>query len=145
MITPYKMWHAGTAAKKERTNLSWFEITNSDEWDEFIEKNKLSDILIGYFRQGFEGKPYTEAHTQRAKDEANGTMPFGQYKNWELEKVPMTYLIWCSEQEWIDKWPTLKAYLTKIQETVVEEKQGRESVLSELDELKKTLQAYDGH
>ena len=45
----------------------------------------------------------------RMKDEDK--MPFGKYKGERLADVPENYLRWLGEQEWIDEWPRLKAYI----------------------------------
>lgn len=40
-------------------------------------------------------------------------MPFGRYKGKKMQDVPGTYLGWLGEQDWIDKWPLVKAYIIK--------------------------------
>ena len=31
-------------------------------------------------------------------------MPFGKYKNVELETIPRSYLCWLRRQEWLGEW-----------------------------------------
>lgn len=38
-------------------------------------------------------------------------MPFGKHKGAKMQDVPGKYLQWLGEQEWIGKWPKVKAYI----------------------------------
>jgi hypothetical protein len=38
-------------------------------------------------------------------------MPFGQYKDDDMEDVPASYLIFIYGMDWIDKWPAVKSYI----------------------------------
>ena len=45
-------------------------------------------------------------------------MPFGTHKGKFLDDVPATYLKWLSEQKWIRKWPTVRAYILRNMQTI---------------------------
>ena len=40
-----------------------------------------------------------------AGSKGNFIMPWGKYKGEEMSEIPDSYLRWCLEQDWIDKWP----------------------------------------
>lgn len=44
--------------------------------------------------------------------------PFGKWKGHTMASVPADYLDWCSRQDWISKWPRLKAYIEKCRKTI---------------------------
>ena len=37
--------------------------------------------------------------------------PFGQWKGTPMQDVPAEYLDWLSDQDWISKWPRVRAYI----------------------------------
>lgn len=39
------------------------------------------------------------------------SMPFGKHKGKPMRQVPMNYLSWLSEQDWLEKWEDLDAYI----------------------------------
>lgn len=57
-------------------------------------------------------------------------MPFGKYGPkraggaLDIEDVPANYLLYLSEQDWIDKWP-------EVEEYIVENKQGIEKQIAD--------------
>ena len=38
-------------------------------------------------------------------------MPFGEHKGKLMKHVPASYLDWLDGQDWISKWPQVKAYI----------------------------------
>ena len=38
-------------------------------------------------------------------------MPFGKHKGERLCDIPASYFLWLSGQDWLDKFPALKAYV----------------------------------
>jgi len=38
-------------------------------------------------------------------------MPFGKHKGMKMVNVPARYLLWLHEQDWIEDWPDLNAYI----------------------------------
>lgn len=93
---------------------SWFAIEMDDEFEEFVEKHGITNEQIHYIKLGFEGKKI-EAPSNNITD---GIFPFGVHKGKPMNKVPIKYYEWCQRQEWIDKWPTVKAYCVQIQKDI---------------------------
>lgn len=38
-------------------------------------------------------------------------MPFGKYKDCEMDDIPASYLDWLRGQSWIDQWPLIAKYI----------------------------------
>jgi hypothetical protein len=45
-------------------------------------------------------------------------MPFEKHKGKRIDSVPMSYLHWLSEQEWLVKWPDVYNYIVNSQDVI---------------------------
>ncbi len=48
-------------------------------------------------------------------------MPFGKYKELDMEEVPADYLMWLSEQDWIEQYPRVLSYINRNKEGIKKE------------------------
>lgn len=117
---------------------SWVELTNFDEWDNFIARWHITDEQIEFIKQGYHGKPLQYSNPKKQEDD-DIIFPFGAHKGKPISKVPMDYIVWCSKQNWLEKWPTLNDWLKRNKEKIDKEIEGTEEGLSQLSELRKQL------
>ena len=57
-------------------------------------------------------KKYIKEKIINANLKDKSLMPFGQYRGIALEEIPVHYLLWLYQQDWIDKYPSVKGYIT---------------------------------
>lgn len=61
-------------------------------------------------------------------------MPWGKHKDVVMGELPVSYLVWLLEQDWLPKWKELHAYLIKNQDSILadhKEEQGDEPMTRE--------------
>lgn len=61
------------------------------------------------------GREKEEEELKRARAgapplEDDDLMPFGKHKDKPMDEVPDSYLEWFLEQDWCDRWPSVKSY-----------------------------------
>lgn len=114
---------------------SWFELTTLDEWEEFVDRKEVTKDQLAIIKQGYVNKPL-----QNPEQENDIIFPFGsQHKGKPISQVPIDYIIWCSKQDWIEKWPTLYNWIKQNQSKLEEETKGQADLMNELSELNKKL------
>lgn len=96
MIRPTSLYNIGKSWKIK--GVKWSDVLEGFKSD----GSMFTETDIHFIRLGFEGKSISESES---------LMPFGKYKGKPLDKVPVKYLTWCAEQEWLSDWPTLHQYL----------------------------------
>jgi len=98
MIKPTSLYKLGKFYKDK--GYAWPDVLLEFEY----EDARFSDTDLHFIILGFENKSISESES---------LMPFGKYKGKPLDKVPVKYLTWCAQQEWLSDWPTLHEYLKK--------------------------------
>lgn len=83
---------------------SWEDLTNEVQWIEFSDRRQLTDSQITYIKKGFMGLPMIDETPE------GNLFPFGNHKGKHFDQVPQNYWDWIEKQEWLDKWPAVKAY-----------------------------------
>lgn len=110
-MTDFKLWYFGRLIKNKHakySKLKWAELLEEEELILFIHTHSLSAHQIKCIKLGFENRPITSL------DEQPGKFPFGVHKGKRFEDLPERYIVWCSKQPWIDKWPTVKDYIARF-------------------------------
>jgi Putative quorum-sensing-regulated virulence factor len=130
----YKLWWVGSELKKQSNKKPWFEITSSDEWDEFVEKHEITNMQIGIIKQGFSGVPLANP-----EHEAETIMPFGVHKDKYMKNLPMDYLLYLRKQDWLPKWPTVASWLARNKEKLDKEEAETDTALDDLKQLGEAL------
>lgn len=121
----HKLWNFGKRLK-ERFK-TWHDVVFDDEWDSFLDKHEITDDQIHIIKQGFNGLP---------AEASDGIFPFGIHKGKPMNKIPIEYLVWCSEQSWLDRWPSVWDYCNKRKKDIENHKKEFEEGLSELKSIK---------
>jgi hypothetical protein len=110
-MTDYKLWYFGRSIKRKRPDLknhNWEDLLQEKELILFIHTRSLTGHQINCIKTGFNEEPFENIN------EYPGKFPFGVHKGKRFEDVPERYIVWCSEQDWIEKWPTVKNYISKF-------------------------------
>lgn len=122
----HKLWNFGRDLKKRFS--SWPEVVFNDDWDDFLDRHEITDDQLHLIKQGFEGKKI-EART-------DGIFPFGIHKGKPMNKIPIEYLVWCSEQSWLDRWPSVWDYCNKRKQDIQKHQSEFEEGLDILKSIK---------
>ena len=105
----HKLWNFGKSLRQKYK--TWQDLVFDDEWDDFCDRHFITSDQQNFIKQGYHGEKIT-ART-------DGIFPFGVHKGKPLNQVPIQYLVWCSEQEWLHKWPVVQEYC-KIKEKEIQ-------------------------
>lgn len=109
-MTDHKLWYFGRSMRKHPVykNYFWEDIINDDEFLKIEARLKLNAYQVKCIEIGFSGKSIDDINGHAGK------FPFGVHKDKRFEDVPERYIVWCSKQNWLDKWPTVKDYVNKF-------------------------------
>lgn len=110
-MTDYKLWYFGRSIRHKNTKyakFSWDDLLKEEELILLIGKHSLNAHQVNCIKTGFNGGSHLDIN------ECAGKFPFGVHKGKRFEDVPERYIVWCSKQTWLDKWPTVKNYIAKF-------------------------------
>lgn len=102
-FSPGKLWNFGGMCKDhdEFTHLLWDEFVKKDHFKEWAEKHEINETEIEFIKQGWHGENLHAVHTA-------SIFPFGKYKGQTFKNVPVGYLQWTLQQDWLHKWGNLE-------------------------------------
>ena len=130
-----KCWNFGIMAKAEY-NLPWLDFVKTKAWIDFKQRREITDNQIFYIKKGYLGKPFAAEPEFADKEHPNAMdeeiFPFGAYKGSKFGTLSNKYVLWLSEQSWLDKWPQVAVYVKRRIQTI------HDSTLSK-DEVKRLL------
>jgi len=104
-----KCWNFGKLAKAEY-KMPWKNLIQLDTWKSFVKEYALSDNQLFYIKRGYLGRPFTDDEP-KAHPLENEIFPFGVHKGKQFKQLSIKYLRWLSDQDWLEKWPTVALYV----------------------------------
>ena len=104
----------------------WGDLMKNEEWKAFKEKYKLTDNQMFYIKRGFMGMPFSDEKEKTTLDDE--IFPFGKFKGKRFSELPDKYIVWVSQQDWLEKWPTVALYVSRRMEEIKENTPTKEEV-----------------
>ncbi len=129
-FSPYRFWWVGVKLKEQGFN--YLTVALQDDFDDFVDNRKISATQLSHFRDGMTGKPYVP--------DDDVLMPFGKYLGQSIGSLEMKYIVYLTEQVWINKYPTVASWLKRKEKDIETYKSEHEQGMRILADFKQTLQ-----